>query len=148
MTQIEKIYRLRRIVLILAFACSVLLFSLFIPPLPLKGNQIMKSILVLTGLLLLIFFVRFILFKLSIRKDPSLHDAVDDERVKTSWLRAYRTAFYVIVGVHIVWRLIEPLFPGILFKLRIPAASWFSATAGLMTLFGMALYFTREVKND
>ncbi len=147
MTQIEKIYRMRRNVLILAFACSVLLFGLFIPPLPLTGYQIMKIIVVLTGLLLLIFFIRFMLLKLATRKDPSLHDAVDDERVKTSWLRAYRTAFYVIVGIHIVWRLVETPF-GLLYKLGFPQPVWFATSAGLMTLFGMALYFTREIKND
>jgi hypothetical protein len=150
MTQIEKIYRMRRNVLILAFVCSALLFALFVPPLPLKSYQyqILKmGVAILSGILLLIFFVRFMLFKQSTRKDPSLLDAVDDERVKTSWLRAYRTAFYVIVGVHIVWRLIEPLFPGLLFKLGFPSAPWFATSAGLMTLFGMALYFTREVKN-
>ncbi len=155
MNRIEKIYRMRRNVLIVAFVFSILLFCWYtLPGLLSKGKpwhffgrspfpffEISGS---MAALLLLILITRYLLFKASTLKDPTLRPAVDDERVRQSWLKAYRAAFYTMVGIHVAYLfLISQIF-----DLGLPHAAWFSSTSGLMTFFGSALYYTREVKDE
>lgn len=155
MNRIEKIYRMRRNVLIVAFVCSILLFLWFslpgllsrgkpwhffdrlpVPFFPISG--------IIAALLLLILITRYLLFKASTLKDPALRPAVDDERVRQNWLKAYRTAFFTMVGIHVAYLFLVYQF----YELGLPHVGWFSATTGLMTFFGTALYYTREVKNE
>lgn len=155
MNKVEKIYRLRRNVLICAFVCSVLLFCVFCLPASILRaslwrisdelfSLIIRTAGVLAALMLLFLFIRYALFRTSTLKDPALRAAVDDERIRTGWLRAYRAAFYVIVGIHVVWL----FFEGAVYSLGLPHAAWVSSTAGLMTFFSSAVYFTREVKHE
>jgi len=155
MNKTEKIYRMRRNVLIVAFVCSILLFCLFSLPGLLAGGEawhfiqrlpfpFFTTVGVMAALLLLILLTRYLLFKASTLKDPALRPAVDDERVRQNWLKAYRTAFYTMVGIHVAFLFLVYQF----YELGLPHVGWFSATAGLMTFFGTALYCTREVKNE
>jgi MFS family permease len=110
MNRIEKIYRMRRNVLIVAFVWSILLFIWYcLPGLLSRGkpwhffDRLPISFFAISGiiaaLLLLILITRYLLFKASTLKDPALRPAVDDERVRQNWLKAYRTAFYTMVGI-------------------------------------------------
>lgn len=155
MNRIEKIYRMRRNVLIITFVCSILLFCWYsLPGLLSRGkpwhffDRLPVSFFAISGimaaLLLLILITRYLLFKASTLKDPALRPAVDDERVRQNWLRAYRTAFYTMVGIHVAYLFLVYQ----LYELGLPHVGWVSATAGLMTFFGTALYYTREVKNE
>lgn len=155
MNKVEKIYRMRRNVLVVAFVCSILLFLWFnLPGLLSRGKPwhffdrlpvpFFPTSGTIAALLLLILIVRYLLFKASTLKDPALRPAVDDERVRQNWLKAYRTAFYTMVGIHVAYLFLVYKF----FELGLPHAAWFSSTTGLMTFFGAALYYTREVKNE
>jgi hypothetical protein len=158
MGKIERIYRGRRLLLICAFVCSCFLFWTFCFPKPF--NALNKSLPwrffsdpflavftaagVLAALLLLFLFTRYVLFRASTRKDPGLRRAVDDERIRTGWLRAFRAAFFVMVGVHLFYLFLESR----MFEWGLPHAAWVSSTTGLMTFFGAALFHTREAKNE
>jgi hypothetical protein len=155
MNKIEKIYRMRRNVLVVAFICSVLLFCVFCLPGLLSGGgfghvvkrlsiPVFKISGILATLLLLILLIRYFLFRASTLKDPSLRRAVDDERVRQNLLKAYRTAFFIMVGIHLAYFFLETHF----YDLGLPHVGWVSSTTGLMTFFGTALFYTREVKNE
>jgi hypothetical protein len=45
------------------------------------------------------FLIRWALYKRNLMKNPALRSAVDDERVKQTWLKAYRFAFQCLVGM-------------------------------------------------
>ena len=159
MNRIEKIYRMRRNLLICAFICSFFLFFIMCFPKPFLSFPrsypwrylsklhilfIFKTSLALTVVLLIFLLARYVLYKLSTLKDPVIRNAVDDERIRLYWLRAYRAAFFVMVGIHIIYLFSEGLMYGIGF----PHAAWVSSTTGLMTFFGTALFYTREFKNE
>ncbi len=159
MNRVEKIYRMRRSVLVVAFVCSIFLFCWYnLPGLLLKGgvlgllkfsDRLPVSFFAIAGLmtalLLAILFVRYLLFRASTFKDPLLRRAVDDERVRQNWLKAYRSAFLILVGIHLTYLF---LGMGLIFELGFSHVAWFSLTSGLMALFGAALFHTREVKNE
>jgi MFS family permease len=162
MNKIEKIYRMRRGILIWAFVCSFLIFGVLCFPVPfwllLSGRPIwdhpinfLKTIFLIAGvlavLLLLILMTRYFLFRASTLKEPALREAVDDERIRTNWLRAYRAAFLVMAGIHVIY-LFSEYFNLNLGLLGLPNASWVSSSAGLSTFFGTAIFYTREAKNE
>jgi hypothetical protein len=158
MGKIEKTYRDRRLLLSCAFVCSCSLFWLFCfpkPPSSLSGSfpwryfrhplsALFMAAGALAALLLLFLFTRHVLFLASTRRDPGLRRAVDDERIRTGWLMAFRASFYVMVAVHAVYLFLE----GRLYGWGLPHAAWVSSTTALMTLFGAALFYTREAKNE
>ncbi len=158
MSKIEKIYRMRRGLLVTAFIFSCLIFlvmCLFNLLLPLHRalvwgatNErilfIFEMAALLAFLLMAVLFVRFVLFRAATLRNQELREAVDDERIKLNWLRAYRITFFAMSGVHLVYLFLEaPLFHA-----GLPHAAWVSSTLGLMTFFGTALYLTREAKRD
>ena len=49
-----------------------------------------------------IFLVRWWFYRRSLQKDPALRAAVDDERVQQSWLKAFRFAFFCLIGLFIL----------------------------------------------
>jgi hypothetical protein len=155
MNKIEQIYRMRRNVLVVAFVCSILLFCWYsLPGLLSRGepwhffDRLPVPFLVISGtmaaLLLLILITRYLLFKASTLKDPALRPAVDDERIRQNWLKAYRTAFFTMVVIHTAYLFFFTQF----ITLGLPHQGWFSLTTGPMTFFGAALFYTREVKNE
>jgi len=151
MSKIEKIYRMRRNLLVYSFLCSLVLFVLFGYPKtfwPLIYRFPGKPFFEIAGaiffVLLLILFARYISFRTSTLKDPALRKAVDDERIRLQWLRAYRAAFYVIIGIHLLYVFLENQF----FEIGLPHVAWLSFTAGVSTFFGAAIYYTREIRSE
>ncbi len=159
MGKIEKIYRMRRGVLFAAFVCSLFLFGtfcLFVPVASLfsggstlsLGVDLVRKIFLFAGiffaLLLLILFVRFLVFRAATRKNPALRAAVDDERIRTNWLRSYRAAALTIIGINGVNLFAESL----LMEIGLPNVVWLSASISLAVLFGAAILYSREEKNE
>jgi len=65
------------------------IFSSFIP------TAVLVSILIL-----LFFLLKYWRYKWSLRKDPQIRTALDDERLRLSWFKAYRFAFFAVVVIH------------------------------------------------
>ena len=157
MTRIERIYRMRRNLLICAFVCSCFLFVVMCFPKPFNSFPkaypwrhfsnpflfILQVVGVLAAVMLVFLLARFIVYRTSTRKDLILREAVDDERIRAGWLRAYRAAFYVMAGIHLAYLFIESS----LFQIGLPAAAWMSLSAGSMVLFSAAVFYTKEVRH-
>jgi len=90
-----------------------------------------------------------LLYKKKLRKDPSLQAGVNDERIKLNWLRAYRFAFYILVIITVVWKIIEITFASSLLKtgLVLPHIHWFILFGSVISLVGAFLYYNREAKD-
>jgi hypothetical protein len=65
-------------------------------------------------LVVLFFLLKYWRFKWKLRKDPKIRKALDDERLKLSWYRAYRFAFFTVVVLH-VFLLLNLAIPSIVF---------------------------------
>lgn len=151
MSSIEKIYQMRRNLLVYSFLCSLVLFVLFGYPKSLwpvtnrfPGKPFFEIAGAIFFLLLLILLARYVSFRTSTLKDPALRKAVDDERIRLQWLRAYRAAFYVIVGIHLLYIFLANQ----LFEMGFPHVAWLSFTAGVSTFFGAAIFYTREIRSE
>jgi hypothetical protein len=53
-------------------------------------------------LVVLFFLLKYWRYKWSLRKDPQLRAALDDERLRLSWFKAYRFAFFTVVVLHVI----------------------------------------------
>ena len=105
-----------------------------------------KMGLLLFLLTLLIFGIRYLFYKWRLFKDPVLRAAVDDERVRMNWLKAFRFAFIVIIGITIFWKWHETsLFPQKLYTL-FPQGALLIPFASIIALTGYFLYHNREKK--
>jgi uncharacterized membrane protein YjgN (DUF898 family) len=157
MNQIERIYRMRRSLLVCALVCSGVLFLVLCFPKPFGSLEaypwrlfdnplklLLEIAAALAVLLLLFLFVRYIAYRASTLENPVLREAVDDERIRVHWLRAYRAAFFVMAAIHLVYLFAE----GLMYEAGFPHAAWASSSAGLTAFFGSALYYTREAKNE
>lgn len=154
MNKIEKLSRMRRNTLISVFVGSAIIFVLYLIPAVFSWFHFQtkfaleKPILLGSGILgifiLLIFMIRFWLYKKSLKKDPSLRTAVNDERVKINWLKAYRIAFFVVVFIHIFWKALEMIW----FMWSIPHPTWIIIPASVMFLVGSFLYYNKETKDE
>ena len=154
MAKIEKIYRTRRRVLIGVFVCSVMLFifaaiptivSFTFPDIWQNWHYWAKHVITAWGLTSLLLFLgllaRYLHLRIYLKKNPSLIQAVEDERIRISWLKAYRLAFYLMMAIYCAYYL--RLFESGL-KHPFPNSAWTILAVGLPALFGAALYFSRE----
>ncbi|HBL25189.1 MAG TPA: hypothetical protein DDZ40_13910 [Deltaproteobacteria bacterium] len=99
-------------------------------------------------LVTLFFFLRFWRYKRSLRKDPEVRAALDDERVRLSWFKAYRFAFLTVVVVYIILFLNEA-FPQIAFHkhgLILPQETQTQLTllVAVLSCVGAFLHYSRE----
>lgn len=151
MGKIERIYRVRRGLLFAVFICSLLLLGVFCFPLQIASMATGKPILhlgesafrgvflaaaALLGVILILLLARRLLFRMATRKEPALRFAVDDERVRTGWMRSYRAAVFAIIGIHLI-----DYAPLMILGVH---PVWLSLSAGLAVLFGAAIFHTRE----
>ena len=157
MNKIERIYRMRRALLIWCFACSVFLFVFLCYPKPPFSKTFpwsyfsdpIRVIFEVGGAILLVLFllllVRYVLFRASTLRDPALRRAVDDERIRLHWLRAYRLAFFSLLLIQLASKV-----PIVIMKwpLDPPFQSHFSISAAAMTYLGAFLYYSRERAHD
>lgn len=156
MSKIERIYRSERRVLIGIFVCSVIFFALVMIPvfgsILFPGNykiffeywtmDLVNILRLMTLLIILGLVTRYLLLRIYAKKNPSFIRAVEDELIRTSWLKAYRFAFYLIIGIHGAYYIFGLYDFGL--KYNFPLREWPSLAVGLPALFGAALYFSRE----
>lgn len=151
-SKIEKMNRMRRNILLGVLLGTVIAFGYFILPglfgwLRFRLAEI-RIVLFLWSLTLLVFGVRYLLFKKKLHKDHFLRDAVNDERVKLNWLRAYRFTFLIMIIITIFWKLYETsIYPEIWrTKIPLPHGPWLIWFGSVIALIGSFLYYNREAK--
>jgi len=110
----------------------------------------LKGLWILGIIILSIYIILFLIYRIKITKDPFVHTAVNDERVRLDWLRAFRFAFYTLIGITIFWKWWETsLVPDVLTKniwvVHGPWLIWFGSIFALVSSF---LYYNREAKGE
>lgn len=160
--RIEKMNRMRRNILFGVLIGTVLALGLFMYPFinsifrfthrfTWSGSKRFFEVgLILWLLTILIFITRYMLYKMKLKKDLSLRIAVNDERVKLNWLRAYRFGFFIVVSITIFWKLYESsLWPEIGRRIGpLPHGPWLIVSGAVISLVGSFLYYNREAKGE
>lgn len=160
--QIEKMNRMRNNILSNILIGTVIAFCLNIYPTfytiihPFRRftwtwkNHLFYGAVYLWFLTLLIFIIRYWLYKKKLKKDLTLPSAVNDERVKQIRLKAYRFAFFVAVGLTIIWKSREIFFSNWLMNPRfsLPNGPFLVLWGAIMSFVGSFLYFNRRAEND
>lgn len=162
--QIEKMNRMRRniflgllvgttAVLVLPLIIHILArFSAKLKYYKLKyQTEYVLGIFLFFLLTLILFTLRYLFYKKKLLKNPALRTAVNDERIKLNWLRAFRFAFFVLVGITIFWKWQESgFFPERwlwkLLRFHLPHGPWLVLWGSIIALSGAFLYYSREVK--
>ncbi|MDH4273264.1 MAG: hypothetical protein OEW18_14925 [Candidatus Aminicenantes bacterium] len=102
----------------------------------------------ISAFIVLFFLLRYWRYKWTLRRDPALRSALDDERVRLSWLKAYRFAFFTVVVFHVLF-LLNGSFFQIIFRrqaFRLPGFAEYPLTLLLAVLscLGSFLHYSRE----
>ena len=156
-SKIEKMNKMRRNILFIVFIGSLIAFSAFMYPsiyrlLHFRESPRFDASPLLGALILwictIVFFTfRYLVYKNTLRKDPSLRNAVNDERVKLNWFKAYRFAFFTVVffeclifGIKIFVGFVGPLF-------LIFTHPYLYKYIAILSLVGAFLYFNREAQD-
>lgn len=162
MSKIERLNRMRRNILLGVLAGTgigfiLLIFPTFIPYSRHRWGVRLRwthtffyGALLIWLLTLLIFIVLYMLYKKKLKKDPALRVAVNDERVKANWLRAYRFAFYTVIIITIFWKWLESSFSLALLtgKFSLPDGPWLILFGAVLSVVSSFLYFNRELKDE
>ena len=98
-------------------------------------------------IIMLAFYWRY---KNVLKKDPLLRSAVNDERIRENWLKAYRFGFFIICGITLVWKWYESSFvPEFLYRrLQLPEGPWLIFFGALISLVGSFLHYNREARDE
>ncbi|MBN1273937.1 MAG: hypothetical protein JXB26_16860 [Candidatus Aminicenantes bacterium] len=99
-------------------------------------------------LVIIISIIWYWLYRYKLKKNSYLVVAVNDERIKLAWLKAYRFAFFVVVGLAIYWKWEESgFFPQAWrWKNPLPWAPWLITFGAVISLTASFLYHSREAK--
>jgi membrane protease YdiL (CAAX protease family) len=156
-SKIEKMNRMRRNILFIVIIGSSIAFGAFLYPSiyrffhlnerPRFDGTLFLYALAVWLCAILFFGVRYFLYKNALRKDPSLREAVNDERVKGNWLKAYRFAFFAVVlfqGLMLLLQFLEALVGPMYLLLPQLYLTLFLAS---LSLVGAFLYYNREAKD-
>lgn len=149
MNNLNKLEWKRRLALYTIFVFSLLLFFMFLlqnvyfffhvhSSFPYPGEYIVAG-LALTTAIFAIAAWRWLALRAFIKRDPSLRPK--DERVRYSWLKAYRPAFFVLFIVQLLGKIIMFVLGA---PYEFPVSSPLSLSAALMTVVGAYLYHSRE----
>ena len=89
-------------------------------------------------------------YRHNLKRDPVLRSAVNDERIKLNWLKAYRLGFFVICGIAVVWKWSESSFSyeQMFRRLRLPDGPWLIFFGALISLLGAFLAYDRESRDE
>jgi hypothetical protein len=155
MSVLEEFEQKRRLSLAAIFVCSTLVFSAFMILAVYSWNHTAQSfphekalafaVCALVVLMSAIVLWRFLLLRRLIRKHPSLRSVLQDERVKFSWLKAYRVAFFVLLAIQAASK-----FPIVVRGVPwdVPGQCQISLSAAVMTMIGAFLFYTREAGHE
>ncbi|MFW6128674.1 MAG: hypothetical protein ACOC6P_00305 [Candidatus Aminicenantaceae bacterium] len=112
-TKIERMNRIRKNIIRGIFLATTIAFVWFMSPNIAKGwvessfqssSRSLERAGVFWIISLLVFGVMSRWYKIKLRDDQSLYDAVNDDRIKLGWLKAYRFAFIVAFLASIFWQ--------------------------------------------
>lgn len=150
--RIEKMNRMRRNILLGVLIGTIIYFGLVMLPTFFakfrlrRYDNIFWGALFLWLLTLSAFAVRYFLYRRTLQKAPSLRTAVNDERVKLNWLRAYRFALLTVVIVTLFWKWYETgFFPDTWrWKMMLPHGPWLIVFGAVISLVGSFLFYNRE----
>ncbi len=164
-SKIEKINRMRKIILkVFLFGWVTLGIWLFhrtiISALKLSWRRIdvytrsiepyLEALWIVGAIILAIYVIIFLIYKAKIMQDSSVQTAVNDERVRLNWLKAFRMAFFTLLFITIFWKWAETGL-GTSFLHRkispIPGA-WLMWYCSIFALIVSFLYYDREAKNE
>ena len=157
--KIEKINKMRKIILHGVLIGTSISFGLFMYPTINSTFRIsrrfswtrihvfFRNATDLWFLTLIVFMVGYWIYRGLLIRNESLRAAVNDERVKSSWLKAYRIAFIVVVCVTIFWKWYETgLFPD---QWRLlPDPPWLIVYGAVISLVAAFLIYNREAKKE
>jgi hypothetical protein len=161
MNKIDRLSRMRKTILWGVLAGALIAFALLLYPMVSSaGRHLRLSVgnisypyyylaFLIWLLTLAVFVVVFMLYKKKLRKNPELSLAINDERVKLNWLKAYRFGFYAVIGVVVLWKAANiALDPYLLGRVGLPDASWFVLSAGVLSLISSFLYYNRDIEDE
>ncbi len=153
MNSLDNLERTRRLALYTIFMFSFLLFFSFIVRIiyfwwhvhrsfPYK-NAFLVADLALIIAILAIALWRWLALRAFIKRNPSLR--TKDERENFAWLKAYRPAFFVLLIVQLLGKMVMFIYRA---PYEVPATSQLSLSAALMTIVGAFLYYSRESSHE
>ena len=161
MNTIERLSRMRRRILWIVLAGTAAATALLLSPIVLpvlrtrwldldrSPDPIIYGAFIIWALTIAVFAASFALYKRKLRKDPGSKAAVDDERIRAAWLQAYRTAFFVIVGLSAFLKLFDMVYALRLVKVfLLPDRTWLVLAGSVLSLVGSFLYFSRESADE
>lgn len=161
MNQIEKLSRMRRFILWIVLAGTAAATALLVSPIILPGlrtrwldldtspDPLLYGAFYIWALTLAVFAASFLLYKWKLRRDVGSKEAVDDERIKAVWLRAYRTAFLVVMALALVLKLFDVVYAFRMIKaILLPDRTWIILAGAVLSLVGSFLYFSRETADE
>jgi hypothetical protein len=101
-------------------------------------------------LTLVVFIVLYRVYKRKLRKDPALRAAVDDERVKVNWLKAYRFGFCTLVIITVLMKVAESALAGAFVRgsFPFPDSTWLLLSGAVLSLVSSFLYYNRETQDE
>lgn len=99
-------------------------------------------------LITLFFSLKYWRYKWSLRKDPQIRSALDDERLRLSWFKAYRFAFFTVVALYIILFL-NDWIPVIIFHKQVVSIPQDTQTqltllVAVLSCVGAFLHYSRE----
>jgi hypothetical protein len=155
--EIEKMEKRRRHILAGMLAGTIVAFGWFMLS---ATNLVYRSIRsadkayigshLLWLMILIIFGTVYLIYKQELRNNPSLRNAVNDERVRLCWLKSYRFAFFTAVGAAIIWKWLETAFSSrlLMTKMRLPNGPSLVLFVVVISLVGSFLFFDKGAKNE
>jgi hypothetical protein len=111
-------------------------------------SYIIQSAVYASILITIFFSLKYWRYKWSLRKDPQIRSALDDERLKLSRFKAYRFAFFTLVATYIILFLNESI-PVIIFHKRIvyipqETQTQLTLLLAVLSCVGAFLHYSRE----
>jgi len=149
MNSLDNLERTRRLALYIVFVFSFLLFFSFIVRIiyfwwhvhksfPYENAFLVADLALITAILAIALW-RWLALRAFIKRNPSLRPK--DERERFAWLKAYRPAFFVLLIVQLLGKMVMFIYSA---PYEIPITSQLSLSAALMTVVGAFLYHSRE----
>ena len=110
----------------------------------------LETLWIVGTIILAIYVIVYLIYKAKITKDSSVRTAVNDERVRLNWLKAFRIAFFTLLFVTIFWKWAETgLGTGFLhWKIWPIPGTWLMWYCSIFALIVSFLYYDREAKNE
>jgi len=163
MNKVERLSRMRRNILLGVLAGTGIAFVLLLYPLIVPSGRYLwwpagsglsfpfyYWAFFVWLLTLVVFVILYLLYKDKLRKDPALRAAVDDERVRINWLKAYRFAFYTLVVITVLMKLAESAAARAVLRgsFPLPGETWFLLSGAVLSLVSSFLYYNRETQDE